>query len=237
MTQITRRTAFVLALLAAPTLAQAADPTATAIRIGDHPGFVRVVVDRTVAPSLDEFAGADSEIGDGSVTVDLPRTRIGALRPITASGVTVTPTSTGRTLRLRITAPAGRFKYYGDRVLGRRVVMDLWKARPVFPAAARRDAGCLAVGTLTPDDGRIAVRGIGRGLFENALVVVVRNAAGRVVARRPLTATGFPNSTWSTTVRYRVGTRQTGTLEAVDMGGRVGDLCLAQIPVTLRPAP
>jgi len=221
--------------LATPGFAAAADPTATAIRGGNHPAFVRLVLDRTATPALAEFA-VDSEIRDGTVVVDIPRTRIGVLGQTTLAGVTIKPTQRGTTLRLTITATAGRFKYYGDGVLPGRMYMDLWKARPVYPAAAVRSAGCLAFTYASPGTGRIAARGTARGIFESQFSVVVRNVSGRVVGRRaPVMVNGFPNGTWSTTVNYTVKKRQVGTLEAVDFGGRVGALCIAQIPAILRP--
>ncbi len=221
--------------LATPGLAFAADPSATAIRVGDHPAYLRIVLDRTATPALGEFA-VDSQINDGTAVVDVPRTRIGSLRQTRLYGVTITPTQRGTTLRLKITTTAGRFKYYGDGTLSHRVVMDLWKTRPVYPAATVRDAGCLAITSASPGTGKINARGLGRGIFENQFSVVVRNSSGRVVGRKvPVFINGFPNGTWSTTVSYTVAGRQIGTLEAVDFGGRVGDLCVAQIPAILRP--
>jgi hypothetical protein len=58
------------------------------------------------------------------------------------------------------------------------------------------------------------------------------DASGRVLARRVMTARGA----WSTRVRYRVGRRQAGTLEAVAESAKDGSLdCLVQVRVVLRP--
>lgn len=220
--------------LISPAVASAANPAATAIRVGNHPGFVRVVLDRSPTPAPAEYA-IDSTINDGRAIVDVPNTRIGALRAVSASGVTVTPIQRGSTLRLRLTAAPGTFKYYGDFRLSGRLVMDLWKTRPVYPAATRRDAGCLAIGTVSPGTGKVNAAGRAYGIFESQFSVVIRNQYGRIVGRRaPVFVNGFPGGTWSTTVTYEVARRQIGTLEAVDFGGRVGELCLAQIPVILR---
>lgn len=234
----TRISALVIAgVLAIPGAASAADPVATAIRIGDHAGFVRIVLDRSVTPPLTEFA-IDSNVTDGTAVVDVPRTRRGTLAAVTRYGVTVTPLQRGSTLRLRISTTANRFKYYGDFTLSNRLVMDLWKARPRYPAAIRPNPGCLKIGSAFSYAGRVDARGAGRGIFEGQFTVAIRNSSGRIVGQRtPVFLSASPNGTWSTSVTYGVVRQQIGTLEAVDFGGRVGHLCIAQVPVILWAQP
>ena len=63
----------------------------------------------------------------------------------------------------------------------------------------------------------------------------VRNAKGRVVGMRPVTASA---GHWHRTVRYDVGRSQPGTFEVVDFSEQDGSLsCIAQVRVALAPAP
>ena len=61
----------------------------------------------------------------------------------------------------------------------------------------------------------------------------MRRADGRTAGTKAMMVAG---GRWSGTVRYTVGHRQRGTLEAVDLSARDGSLAaLAQVPVTLVP--
>ena len=72
-------------------------------------------------------------------------------------------------------------------------------------------------------------------LFEHMFQADVRNAKGRVVGIRPVTASA---GHWQRTVRYDVGRSQPGTYEVVDFSEQDGSLsCIAQIRVPLAPAP
>ena len=73
------------------------------------------------------------------------------------------------------------------------------------------------------------------GVAVHVLQADVRNAKGRVVGTRPVTASA---GHWHRTVRYDVGRSQPGTYEVVDFSEQDGSLsCIAQIRVALTPAP
>ena len=150
-------------------------------------------------------------------------------------------------VRVRITQAASRivirlegarraFKYL--RVSGlhgpERLVLDLYTARPPSRAAEIRTArgGCLTLTSVTADGRGFRVRGVERELFEGSFVLRVRDAAGRSVGRRIMTARGA----WSARVSYRVSTAQTGTVEAVAQSAKDGSLaCLVQVRGGLNP--
>jgi hypothetical protein len=80
--------------------------------------------------------------------------------------------------------------------------------------------------------GRVTVSGRElRPLFEHTVVVRLRDARGRQVLVRPLTAA---NGRWAGSFRYRVDANGPGTLEASSMSAKDGSLeCLVQTPVSL----
>ncbi|HSD76781.1 MAG TPA: Gmad2 immunoglobulin-like domain-containing protein [Solirubrobacteraceae bacterium] len=228
------------AALGAPAPAHAiVDLTAFQTRIGDHPAYVRVVVDFTDGVmGTNDAEAVDPDPFNGSAAVDVRHTRVQAQAPVaSAHGVTVRVLQATNRIRIRLAMTAGRFKYVDVFQLRNpeRVVIDLYKSRPPSAAAEIRAAPdrCLTLGSWTVRAGRIAARGMARNLFENTFSLVVRNASGRVVGRRIVTVAG---RSWARTVRYAVGRRQAGTLEAVAGSARDGSLdCLAQVRVTLRP--
>src|SRR6266508_4300358 len=216
----------------------AAAHRAVGIRLGDHPAFVRVVVDFVQGPvEFNQVESTDPFPFDGHATVrvDFPGISTQA-SPRTALGVSVRITQGANQIFVRIDAQPRRFKYLSYFVLSGpdRLVIDLWKAAPPVPAAEIRRAPdrCLTLATFSVAGGRVRASGTERNLFEHGLVVRVRGSDGRIVAEKPETGQG----TWSTNFPYRVAATQPGTLEAVALSAKDGALvCIVQVRVTLRP--
>jgi hypothetical protein len=226
----------VLVLLAAP--ASAAALTATNARIAPHPGFVRVVVDFTGGTSqVNEADATDPIPSDGTARVEVRRAGISTLAiDRSAAGVRVRVSQATNRLIIRLVSARRAFKYL--RVSGlhgpERLVLDLYSARPPSRAAEIRTGrnGCLTLTRVSADGRGFSVRGVERHLFEASFVLRVRDAAGRSVGRRVMTARGA----WSARVSYRVRGAQTGTLEAVATSAKDGSLaCLVQVRVGLNP--
>jgi hypothetical protein len=217
------------------------DLTAHRIRIADHPGFVRVVVDFTdgTLGSNDSEAADPDPFPDGRVSVDVRHRRIQAQAPArSAHGVRARITQAGNRIRVRLRARPGRFKYLRRSQLGRpdRVVLDLYKSRPPVAGAGiqRAPDGCLQLRSSSVAPGRIRVSGTARFLFENSFQLVVRDARGRPVGDRIVTV--GESGRWRRSVAYEVARAQTGTLEGVAESARDGALdCLVQARVRLRP--
>jgi Immunoglobulin-like domain of bacterial spore germination len=237
-----------LAALSAALLAPAAPPaaaaplTATRIRVGEHPGFVRVVVD---------FSGGRVEAGEVVATdpdpfrdgvVRLPLTRAGVrttAAPVQADGVSARVSQGARRIIVRLGTERRRFKYVGYRALHgpERLAIDLYQSAPPSRAAEVRRApdGCLSLRRFSVSERRVSAGGRERDLFEHSLVVRLRRADGRVQAERPETAA---RRRWSTRLRYPRAPRQTGTLEAVAESAKDGTLdCLVQVRVRLGSSP
>jgi hypothetical protein len=227
------------ALLAAvlPASASAA-LTAERIRIGDHPAFVRVVVDfsggrvfagEVVATDPDPFR-------DG--VVRLPLTHRGvrtAAADVGAQGVSARVRRRGGRIVIRLAGAPRRFKYAAVRSLASpgRLVVDLDKSAPPSSAATILSAPdrCLSLTRATVTGRRVRAAGRERDLFEHSLIVRVRGPGGGIVAQRPLTAAA---GRWSTSFRISPTARRAGTLEAVALSAKDGTLdCLVQVPVTL----
>jgi hypothetical protein len=204
--------------------------SATGVRFGNHPAFVRVVVD---------FNG---RVPANQVVFDRLWARTAAVHVARPGITTQTSGGTGQGVRVALQPAtqklnigmsfAGhRFKYLSYAVVGgNRLAIDLWKSAPPSRAAVIRRAGCLSLLSWGVKSGSIAVRGTERGIFENTFRVVVRGAKGTVLGRRTVVDGG----SWSTTVRYKASSRQAGTLEAVAFSAKDGALsCIAQVRVTL----
>jgi hypothetical protein len=233
--------ALALALVAAGGLAPQASAALTArdIRVADHPGFVRVVVD---------FTGGRVEPGEVNATdpnpfpdgfVRLPLTRAGVRTtadPVRAEGVFARIAQTsGRRITIRLTGADRRFKYveYFAQHAPERLVLDLYKARPPSDAAeiVRGRGGCLRLTDHAVTRTRVTAEGRERNLFEHSFVVRLRRNGGRVHREQPETA--FMGR-WSTSFAYPATTRQTGTLEAVALSAKDGTLaCIVQVRVRL----
>jgi hypothetical protein len=239
-----------LTLLAALAVFAAALPgraegavTATDIRIGSHPAFVRVVIDFTGGRVRlrDVFATDPSPFGDGRarVAVDKPAIDTDAA-PEHAFGVDARLVQGTNRIVLRLGADRRRFKYlaYDTRRTGRRLVVDLWRSRPPRPLAEFPTApqgGCLTIDSFSVGPGTASAAGKEHGIFEHMFQVTLRNRAGRVVRTVGVSSVG---GNWSRSFSYTVNVRQAGTLEAVDLSEKDGALaCIAQVRVTLRPPP
>jgi hypothetical protein len=219
-----------MGLLTLPALAGAASQlTATNVRIGDHPAYVRVVVD---------FSG---RVREREVEARRFAPRTAAVR-LTHSGVT-TQTNGGRGHGVRVALQPGtqmlhittnfaryRFKYLSYAVVtGNRLAIDLWKSAPPTNATQTCPAR-LTLRIVLVGAGVIAVTGTEHGIFENQFQVLVRGAHGKVVGRKHV----FGPGSWSANVHYKAARRQAGTLEAVAFSAKDGALeCLAQTRVTL----
>jgi hypothetical protein len=236
--------AAVIAFAALAALAPGAAPrdaaplTAVGLRIGDHPAFVRVVVD---------FAGARVEPGqvvaadpdpfrDGVVRLPLDRRDARTIAaPARAHGVAARVRRTRRGIVLRLDSARRRFKYVGYDAAHapERLVVDLWKSAPPRAAAEVRRApdGCLSLRRAAVGPARVRAEGRERHLFEHSLVVRLRRADGRVLAERAATAA---RGRWRTSFRVPPAARQAGTLEAVAESAKDGTLdCLVQVRVRL----
>jgi hypothetical protein len=181
----------------------------------------------------------DPRVADGSARVDIRHAGIVVTpRDRTAQGVRARLSLAGAgRARVRLTGAAGRFKYVRVFVLHgpERVVIDLYRSAPPSPSAEIRTGvdGCLTLTSIQRTGHTFRVRGTEHELFEGSFVIRVRNARGRVVGRRIVTARG----PWSRTVSYSgVRSSQAGTVEAVADSAKDGSLvCVVQRRVTLAP--
>jgi hypothetical protein len=228
----------IVAVAALPASASAA-LTASDVRIGAQPAFVRVVVDFTGGPvAFNEIEATDPRIADASARVDISRAGIiVAPSDRIAQGVRARLSlATANRARVQITATA-RFKYVRVSVLHgpERVVIDLYRTAPPSPSAEIRTGvnSCLKLTSIQRTGHTFRVRGSAKDLFEANFVIRVRDGLGRVVGRRIVTA----NGPWNRTVSYSgVSGRQHGTVEAVADSAKDGSLaCIVQRRVMLVP--
>ena len=233
--------ALLLALAWVVPAAASAALTATQIRIGNHPAFVRVVVDFTGGTlHAKDVESPDPQPFDGRARVGVTDGGIMSVaNPVAAEHVAARIVEHTGNIVLRLAFRKHRFKYLEHGVLHspERMVVDLWKARPPtnaaeFPSAPQ--GGCLTIDSVTPAPGRVTANGTETDLFEHMFQADVRNKKGRVVGTRPVTATG---GHWHRRVPYTVGSSQPGTFEVVDFSEQDGSLsCIAQVRVPLTPA-
>jgi hypothetical protein len=229
--------AVVMALLV-PGAASAAPLTATAIRVADHPGFVRVVVDFSGGTvQFNELEATDPDpFADGSVRIRLvhPGVKTAAM-PVRAEGVSARVAQGGGRVTIRLTAKVRRFKYlfYADQHSPERLVMDLYKSRPPSDAAeiTHGRGGCLTLGTHSVMRTHVSAAGHERNVFEHQFQVILRRRGGRIHRQKHVSAF---NGRWTTDFSYRQVALQTGTLEAVELSAKDGSLaCLVQVRVRL----
>jgi hypothetical protein len=226
-----------VALSFAPSASGTVDLTAVGTRIGDHPAFVRVVVDFTDG-DLKAFEPTlldPSVWGDGRTRIEVAQRRIRTEAPgFRAEGVRVSFRQGKDRIVIRLASAGHRFKYVSYRVLPapERLVIDLWKARPPVAAAEVRDDGCLRL-TSYADGPELSMRGRElQPLFEHTVVVRLRDLEGRALAVRPLIASA---GRWGTRFRHEVDRTQVATLEALAQSAKDGSLeCLVQVRVLLR---
>jgi len=213
---------------------------AVGVRLGNHPAFVRVVVDFNEGPlRFHEVDSTDPQpFGDGlaRLRISAPGIRTSAPR-VTALGVRVLIRQGTGQIFVQLETQPRRFKYLSYFVLSApdRLVIDLWKAGPPVRAAEIRRAPdrCLTLARFSVASGRVTASGRERNLFEHSHVVRVRGSNGRILAERPVTSAG---GRWSVSFPYRAGRSQPGTLEAAALSAKDGALdCIVQVRVTLRP--
>jgi|GEM_PF-1816747 len=229
-----------LLVAAAPSSASAA-LTASEVRIGAQPAFVRVVVDFTGGRlEFNETNAEDPRIADGGARVDVQHTGVSVRAGLdrTAQGVRARVSlATANRARVQISGAAGRLKYVRVFVLHgpERLVIDLYRSAPPSSAAEIRTGvrSCLTLTSIARTGRTFRVRGTERDLFEGSFLIRVRDARGRSIGRRIVTARG----PWNQTVSYSgVTSRQAGTVEAVAESAKDGSLvCLVQRRVTLAP--
>jgi hypothetical protein len=235
---ILRLAAFAAIVGAAAPAAASASMTVAGARIGAQPGFTRVVVDITGATfELNEADATDPSPADGRARVEIRHAGV-AVRALDLSGhgvrVRVSRPAAGRAA-IALTSVPGAFKYL--RVSGlhnpERLVLDLYRSAPPATAAEIRSApnGCLALKSVQRSGRVFVVRGVESNVFEGSFQLVVRDARGRIVGRRTITARGA----WRKGVGYRgVSSPQAGTIEAVASSAKDGSLaCLVQRRVAL----
>jgi len=226
-------------LLAAPSSASAA-LTASDVRVGAQPGYVRVVVDFTGGPfELNEANADDASPADGDSRVEIrqPGIRVVAA-DVRAHGVRarLSRPAAGRA-RVLLTSDAGKFKYVRVTALHgpERLVIDLYRRTPPSSTAAEIRAApnrCLTLTSVSRTARRFAVRGTELNLFEGSFLLRVRDARGRVVGQRVVTARGA----WERSIGYSVSSAQPGTVEGVAQSAKDGSLaCLVQVRVALVP--
>jgi len=217
--------------------------TATDIRIGNHPAFVRVVVDFTGGQiGLGNVFAADHQpFGDGRARVRVNKAGIMTnAAPEASQGVRAAIDQGANVIVLRLRTARERFKYLAYSVLHQpeRLVVDLWKARPpgagaVFTTASQ--GGCLTIDSFSVGPGTASAAGRERDLFEHMFQVRLRKVGGQVARTVGVTASA---GHWSRSFGYSVAHAQLGTLEAVDFSEKDGSLvCIAQVRVTLQPPP
>lgn len=227
-------------LMAGAVLAPQASAALTAreIRVGDHPGFVRVVVDFTggrVVPG--EVVATDPDpFPDGFVRLPLARSGVRTTAaPVRAEGVFARIAQGSGRITIRVTGADRRFKYVGyfAQHTPERLVIDFYKARPPSDAAEilRGRGGCLRLTRHAVTRDRVTAEGRERNLFEHSLVVRLRRNGGRI--HRQKAETAFARR-WTTNFTYPRARRQTGTLEAVALSAKDGTLdCLVQVRVRM----
>jgi hypothetical protein len=230
--------AFLAALaLGAPAASTRTAPlTATAIRVADHAGFVRVVVDfsggRVLAGEV--VASDPSPFRDGVVRLPLSHRGVRTLAaPVHSQGVAARVLQRSDRIVIRLAAAQRRFKYVAYRALRdpQRLAIDLYDSRPPGPAAEilRAPDGCLSLRDFAVARRSVSASGRERDLFEHSLIVRLRRAGGRVHRQKAATAA---RRRWSTSFRYPRTRRRTGTLEAVALSAKDGTLdCLTQVRV------
>jgi hypothetical protein len=213
----------------------AAPLTASGVRIGDHPAYVRAVVDFANGTFTGgQVRATDPKPFDGTASVRVSHpsvlTRASAR---TADGITVRVVQGVGRLSIDIQASAGEFKYLSYAVVaGDRLAIDLWKSfspsRAAFVLSGQ--GGCLTLGSVHVQPGAVSVSGTSSGLFENRFLVVVRAAVGSVLVQHAVITAGD----WSVKDRYAAPQGQDGTVEAVAFSPKDGALsCLVQEGVGL----
>jgi Immunoglobulin-like domain of bacterial spore germination len=215
--------------------------TAVAVRFGDHPAYVRAVVDFTGGSiAMRNVEATDPKPFDGSASVRVTRPAIGT-RVTSARGLGIALRISARTGMLQITLAAARhrFKYLSYTIIngGNGLAIDLWKSAPPSKRAEirRSPGGCLALDKSSVSAGLVTASGRARATFENQFPLVLRDSDGTAIAQRTVRVSG---GRWSGQLTYHSTRTQAGTLEAVETSAKDGALiCIVQIRVTLPASP
>lgn len=208
------------------------------IRIGEHAGFVRVVIDFSGGRVLpgEAVASDPDPFPDGIARIPLERrgvrTRAAAIQ---AHGVGVRIGQGSRRIVIHLTAAPRRFKYVRYFALRNphRLVLDLYESAPPTTGAEQRRGprGCLSLTSHSIRSRIVRAAGRERDLFEHSLAVRLRGADGRVIRERGVTAA---DGRWATRFRHPALPRQAATLEGVALSAKDGTLeCIVQVRVTL----
>jgi hypothetical protein len=224
------------------------------IRVVDRAATVRVVVavtGGTVSAREGSVQAIDPEPGDGRAVIEIAGASIAAPGTVASgSGVRVRLAASPEGARIVLDGARRAFKFVSYRASGRgdRLIIDLWKGTGARRDMRVLDDGCLRLTRWRPGNGlaRLAGREL-TPIFEHNVVLSVRDAQGRRVGLRAVTATegtfkpdfsGYLTpGRWSGTVSYTVPEPRRGMLEAWSASARDGALdCLVQVPVMLRPA-
>jgi hypothetical protein len=223
-------------VLSAPAaVAASPQPTAIRVRVGDHPAFVRAVVDCAHGRFIENQVEAiDPQPFDGTASLRLSHPKV-QTRSATrgAQGISVRVVKGVNRLQIDIRAAQRRFKSLSYAVLtSNRLAIDLWRSAPPSPAAEvrRGPGGCLTLHSVRVRAGTVRAAGGEHNVFEHQFRVVLRGSDGRVLARH-LT---HGSVSWSAKLPYRTTRRQLGTLEGVATSAKDRALvCLVQVRVTL----
>lgn len=209
--------------------------TAIGVRFGDHPAFVRVVVDFNGAVPFNQVEFDHIWTKTAALRIEHPGIAT-SISGGSGEGVSVALQPATQALNIAMSFAPHRFKYISYAVVtGNRLAIDLWKSAPPGANAEIRAAsdGCLALRSWHVAPGTITVKGAEHDLFEHSLVVLVRGKNGRVLGKTPHGVTAAAGK-WHTSVNYTATRRQPGTLEAVAFSAKDGALvCIAQMRVTL----
>ncbi len=240
--RVARRVAVVLVMTWAGVLgisAVALGCTASGVRIGDHPAYVRAVVDFTGGTiATGQVTAGDPNPYDGRAALQVDRSGIRTrVRPTRGDGITVRVLQARNRIRVEIRSARGRLKYLSYQVVaGTRLAIDLWKSAPPSRAAEirRGTGGCLTLDSSRVATGMVTAAGHERNLFEHQFQLRLRAPDGRLIATRTVHVSA---GAWRAPLRYRLSRWQVATLEAVDFSAKDGTLvCLAQVRVTLPAA-
>jgi hypothetical protein len=227
-----------VALVPAGTANGATALTATAVRIGDHPAYVRAVIDFAgVTPRANgELSAVDAQPADGSARLELVLAGVHTrAAPRAAYGLSARVRQDAHGLRIDLGAARLRFKWLSYAwVTGRHLAIELWKSSPPSAGAQilRAPGGCLTLDRgKVNGDGVVRVAGRERGVFEHQFRVIVRGADGRPLYAGTVHAR---NGRWSATMFVSSTRRQAGTLEAAALSPADGALiCLVQRRIVL----
>jgi hypothetical protein len=209
---------------------------ATGVRVGNHRGYVNVVVAFNGKVSANEVEF--DKLTGTTATLHLAHPGITTKTAArTGEGVHVALQPGTQALQIAASFAPHRFKYVSYKVLGgNRLAIDLWKTTPPRRAGLIHTCRGLTLMGFWSANGltqTVSVSGHEHGIFENQFQLVVRGYRGAVVGRKTVHAPGKWTK-WAANVHYHVSGSQPGDVEAVAFSAKDGALeCLAQKNVEL----